>query len=102
MLKILEVPVLTDLKRLKFIADVIDRDPTLLAITSLIEAASFLQRFILQVLVLKLLAFGEENKLKPERCPHQHLKVEEILEFTGETVKIELALYIIENAIVRP
>jgi hypothetical protein len=57
---------------------------------------------LLQVLVLKLLAFGEENKLKPERCPHQHLKVEEILEFTGETVKIELALYIIENAIVRP
>jgi hypothetical protein len=57
---------------------------------------------LLQVLVLKLLAFGEENKLKPERCPHQHLKVEEILEFTGETVKIELALYIRENAIVRP
>lgn len=49
MLKILEVPVLTNLKQLKFIADVIDRDPTLLAITSLIEAASFLQRFILQV-----------------------------------------------------
>ncbi|KAJ6937812.1 hypothetical protein NC652_012188 [Populus alba x Populus x berolinensis] len=45
-----------------FIADVIDRDPTLLAITSLIEAASFLQRFIFQVLVLKLLTFGEENK----------------------------------------
>ncbi|KAL9390784.1 hypothetical protein Peur_014704 [Populus x canadensis] len=55
MLKILEVPVLTNLKQLKFIADVIDRDPTLLAITSLIEAASFLQRLIFQVLVLKLL-----------------------------------------------
>ncbi|KAJ7002137.1 hypothetical protein NC653_012262 [Populus alba x Populus x berolinensis] len=63
MLKILdEVPVLTNLKQLKFITDVIDRDPTLLAITSLIEAASFLQRFIFQVLVLKLLTFGEENK----------------------------------------
>lgn len=49
MLKILEVPVLTNLKQLKFIADVIDRDPTLLAITSLIEAASFLQRLIFQV-----------------------------------------------------
>jgi hypothetical protein len=49
MLKILEVPVLTNLKQLKFIADVIDSDPTLLAITSLIEAASFLQRFIFQV-----------------------------------------------------
>lgn len=49
MLKILEVPVLIKLKELKFIADVIDRDPTLLAITPLIEAASFLQRFIFQV-----------------------------------------------------
>jgi hypothetical protein len=46
--------------------------------------------------VLKLLTFGEENK----RCPHQHLKVVEILEFTGEAVKVELALYIIENAVV--
>ncbi|KAJ7002139.1 hypothetical protein NC653_012262 [Populus alba x Populus x berolinensis] len=66
MLKILdEVPVLTNLKQLKFITDVIDRDPTLLAITSLIEAASFLQRFIFQVSqksMLKLLTFGEENK----------------------------------------
>ncbi|KAJ6928053.1 hypothetical protein NC651_011917 [Populus alba x Populus x berolinensis] len=67
MLKILEVPVLTKLKELKFIADVIDRDPTLLAITPLIEAASFLQRFIFQVLVLKLLTFGQENK-SPKGC----------------------------------
>jgi hypothetical protein len=52
--------------------------------------------FLFQVLVLKLLTFGEENK----RCPHQHLKVVEILEFTGEAVKVELALYIIENAVV--
>ncbi|CAK7351281.1 unnamed protein product [Dovyalis caffra] len=96
-MEILEVPVVANIKQLKLIAFVSRDETSLLALTSLIEAAPFLRSFIFQLQGRE--SFMPRTKQKPKRCFHQHLKMVEIHVFPGKTIEDELVLYINENAI---
>ncbi|KAF5741517.1 F-box/FBD/LRR-repeat protein [Tripterygium wilfordii] len=94
-------PVLTHLKKLRLFV-VSDDDERLLALaSSLIEASPSLHKFVLVVLSNHCLPYSRARGSveKAPKCPHQCLKVVELVGFVGRTMEIEMITYFIENAV---
>ncbi|KDP32824.1 hypothetical protein JCGZ_12116 [Jatropha curcas] len=94
--KDLQFPVLTNLRRLELITNTNDEE-SLLGFTFLIEASPFLHKFTLKFHWYA--SYIQREAEEPKRCPHQHLKEVEFIGFVGEIIDVELAMYIIENAV---
>ncbi|KAA8534056.1 hypothetical protein F0562_031573 [Nyssa sinensis] len=73
-------------------------DDSLLEFTSLIKACPCLQRFVLQLIWMSP-SKRRKKMRKAAGCPHQYLKLVEMVGYYGRISDVELAMYFIENAI---
>ncbi|KAK3225961.1 hypothetical protein Dsin_005823 [Dipteronia sinensis] len=71
-----------------------DDHSSLLDLTRMIKACTFLHKF-----TLKLICGGNKRELREfPKCPLEHLKEVEFIGFVGRPIDLELAFYFIENA----
>ncbi|XP_057466659.1 F-box/FBD/LRR-repeat protein At1g13570-like [Actinidia eriantha] len=97
-IKFRRLPTLTNLKQLELKLDVFSAD-TLFSCTSLIRSSPSLHRFALQLFWPRHQVERGQWALNPKKHPHRCLKVVEIIGFDGCSVDIELARYLLNNAL---
>lgn len=73
-------------------------DDCLLEFTSLIEACPHLCRFVLQLIWMSP-SKGKRKIRHAAKCPHQCLKLVEIVGYYGRTSDDEFVMYLIKNAV---
>lgn len=96
-IKMFAFPELPNLKQLILKIGAWDDDP-LLQFTSLVRACPNLSRFVLQLIWMS--PSKRRRKIRrAAKCPHQHLKLVEIVGYYGRTSDDEIAMYFIENAV---
>ncbi|XP_038696480.1 F-box/LRR-repeat protein At3g58900-like isoform X2 [Tripterygium wilfordii] len=95
---LLRFPVLTRLKTLELAVEAKDGD-SLLLFAPLIKASPSLCRFTMKLSLQLRNPCGRRIQQKLPRCPHQCLKVVEIIGFQGCTIDNEFAAYLVENAV---
>ncbi|KAL3523991.1 hypothetical protein ACH5RR_016825 [Cinchona calisaya] len=96
-IKMLAFPELPNLKQLILKVGAWD-DDCLLEFTSLVRACPNLYRFVLQLIWMS--PSKRRRKIRrAAKCPHQYLKLVEIVGYYGRTSDDELAMYFIENAV---
>ncbi|KAK9278637.1 hypothetical protein L1049_028210 [Liquidambar formosana] len=92
-------PELSNLKQLELVLNG-SSGRSLLECTSLLKASPSLYRFVLKFVELDE---SKQEKLKVKvriaKCPHRCLKVVELVGFVGCRNDIELALYVLKNAV---
>ncbi|XP_051200777.1 uncharacterized protein [Lolium perenne] len=89
----------SSLKHLEMKMDMSSRKHGLLCLVSFLDAAPFLEKFIVH-LYENLVYYGEEAALRrlEKREPHRKLKVAKMSGYAGTKSSIELALHILENS----
>ncbi|XP_077244690.1 F-box/FBD/LRR-repeat protein At5g56420-like [Tasmannia lanceolata] len=88
---------LTNLKHL--ILQVFHEKEDLLRLTSILKGCPLLQKFHVLMFNSRTRAYKAPGKiLRPPVCPHNHLKEAEISYFYGKKAEVELAVYILKNA----
>ncbi|XP_059657262.1 uncharacterized protein LOC132303839 isoform X2 [Cornus florida] len=97
-IKFAKFPVFDKLKQLELKIYVTSEYQSLLVFALLIEACPFLNKFVLQLELLK----RRQQRIRQSFAsrPHQYLKVVEFIGFVGRTNDAELAMYLIKNAVV--
>ncbi|XP_059657263.1 F-box/LRR-repeat protein At3g59200-like isoform X1 [Cornus florida] len=97
-IKFAKFPVFDKLKQLELKIYVTSEYQSLLVFALLIEACPFLNKFVLQLELLK----RKQQRIRQSFAsrPHQYLKVVEFIGFVGRTNDAELAMYLIKNAVV--